>query len=169
MQSPAEVRGQRGRAGEWDLTQGQWVTDICPAHSGVWRGTPSSRWASREGEHEGQGECIHVCHIWGEKTPKLVIPLPCLNIPFSVHTASGACKHTSLLVSEGKDPLQFNFISHHNWIQKPPARMPFMGNKGSASQQGAPRPRQRAICRHCLCDVSRLPQPSHLENGRPSF
>lgn len=30
--------------------------------------------------------------------------------------ASGACELTCLLIAEGKNPLQFNFKSHHNWI-----------------------------------------------------
>lgn len=63
---PTEVRGPRGGAGEWNLTQGQWVTDICLACSGVWRGTPSSRWALGKGnKRERTG--VSMCVVHGER------------------------------------------------------------------------------------------------------
>lgn len=61
--SPAEVR--EDGPGEWDLTYGQWVTDVCLTHSGVWRGTPALGGPSRSGQKR-QGGCVQVFCAWGE-------------------------------------------------------------------------------------------------------
>lgn len=51
--------------GEWDLTYGQWVTDVCLTHSGVWGAAQLWVGPSRSGQKR-QGGCVRVFCARGE-------------------------------------------------------------------------------------------------------